>query len=305
MSEPTIYNLDETFPVDGKELKQRGPTEDDYDQVIGGTFDAFCGGHRIMACKVLEHPHDLIETVKETQYSKDYRTSGMKTHSRIFGFRPREPLRKDFCSVTSLARAQPQVHGTYCRYAEVVEDFYKEKAPAIHAHHREIVEENILPQWRIGDTLFTSGIVNKNNPLNYHKDNGNYAETWNGMITLANDVAGGMLVIPELRVAVEFKRPAVIIFNARDTWHGVTPIRPMNPRGYRYTIVYYTLKGMANCGTKKEELNRIRKIKTERENRRTTANRDEMEKRIAKAGGMKRIAHQNVHQEIKKEDGEE
>lgn len=300
MRAQTAYQLDETFPVDVKELKKRRPTKDDYDRVVGGTFDAFSNGELVMSCQELEHPHDLIETVQATKYTKDYRTSGMFSHSRIFGFRPREPLRKDFCSVVSLAREAPDVHETYCRYAKVVEDFYKDKVPSIHLEHKKKVTENILPQWRIGDTVFTSGIVNKNNPLFYHKDNGNYDGTWNGMITLPSNIAGGKLVIPKYRVAVEFRRPAVIIFNAKDTLHGVTSIRKINPRGYRYTIVYYSLKQMAHCGTRQQELNRIRKLKTERETRRTTANREEMEQRIAKAGGAKLIAHQNVNRRKKK-----
>ena len=85
------------------------------------------------------------------------------------------------------------------------------------------------------------------------------------MAVFKHDVEGGYLCLPEYRVAVECKNNSLFIFDGQSILHGVTPIRRLTTEGYRYSIVYYTLQQMANCLPPEEELNRIRKNKTERE----------------------------------------
>ena len=55
----------------------------------------------------------------------------------------------------------------------------------------------------------------------------------------------------------------MIMFDGQKFVHGVTPIIKMNERDYRYTMVYYSLKGFWQCLTEEEELKRIRGKKSD------------------------------------------
>ncbi len=73
------------------------------------------------------------------------------------------------------------------------------------------------------------------------------------------------------------------MFDGQSILHGVTPINKVSPKGYRFSIVYYTLKRMWQCLEVDEELVRVRQKKTERE-------RTRMEKPLNEAEGVLREA---------------
>ena len=50
----------------------------------------------------------------------------------------------------------------------------------------------VRPEWRIPGTIFTSGIINKNNPLRYHRDAGNFPRLWSCMYAIAADCGGSV-----------------------------------------------------------------------------------------------------------------
>jgi hypothetical protein len=122
-----------------------------------------------------------------------------------------------------------------------------------------------MDDWKIGGTPFTSGIINKNNPLKYHFDAGNIGQVYSNMIAFKNDCEGGHLALPEFDIGLEISNRSVVFFDGQDILHGVTPFRLLSRDAYRYTIVYYTLKQMWNCKPLDEEIARIRTRKTERE----------------------------------------
>ena len=115
---------------------------------------------------------DLVAALKNIKYQENTRGAGLKTRSRIFGYRPRLTFRSDFCSVTSLADEQPAEHKIVCDYAKLVEDRYFKFDPEVYEKHKNEVLSKVRKDYRIGDTVFTSGIINKNNPLKYHYDTG-------------------------------------------------------------------------------------------------------------------------------------
>ena len=128
----------------------------------------------------------------------------------------------------------------------------------------------VLPEWRIGGTAFTSGIANRANPLAYHKDGANFPDSWNAMIILSHRTKGGLTVVPEYRFAISPQAPVLTLMNSSELWHGVTPINKAKG-GYRYSAVYYAMHHLCNCGTRDEELSRLRLLKTERERKRAEA----------------------------------
>jgi len=148
---------------------------------------------------------------------------------------------------------------------------YRKAFPDVFYNHKEVVENKILSEWRIGNSIFTSGIINKNNQLKYHLDSGNIKGMMSNMVCFKRKVVGGYLAIPEYDLLLECADNTVVIFDGQKIMHGVTQIKHTADDSYRYTIVYYSLQQMWNCLTMTDELARIRNLKQEREIKRIKA----------------------------------
>tara|TARA_R110000822_G_scaffold95196_6_gene217849 strand:+ start:89 stop:637 length:549 start_codon:yes stop_codon:yes gene_type:complete len=160
---------------------------------------------------------------------------------------------------------EPKQHQVISDFGKKMVEIYKEYMPDQFNFHEEIVKEKVMGEWTIDGTPFTSGIVNKNNPLKYHTDSGNFKGVLSNMVVLKRDVDGGYLIIPELDIALECPDGALVIFNGQKLLHGVSPIEYNNDMSYRYSVVFYSLEQMWKCEPIDDELIRIRNVKTERE----------------------------------------
>lgn len=211
---------------------------------------------------------EIRKAVKSLKYEKGLRTAGLKTESRIFGYSPRNTIRKDYCSSTSLAYQNPEQNKAICDFGEYLSILYQQYFPKVYNEHQTKTNSKILKEWRIGDTPFTSGIVNKNNPLKYHFDAGNIKNVLSNMVVFKSGVNGGFLSCPEYNVGFEVADNTVILFDGQKILHGVTPIQKLTSNSYRYSVVYYTLQQMWNCLPITQEIARIQKVRTARENNR-------------------------------------
>jgi hypothetical protein len=77
-----------------------------------------------------------------------------------------------------------------------------------------------------------------------------------------------MLALPEYDLAVAVKHKSLFFFDGQGILHGVTPMRLLRPQAKRYSLVYYSMRGMWKCEPLGAELARIRRKRTEREARR-------------------------------------
>jgi len=255
--------------VDFKQFKMRSALEADCSTLVN--YDCMItenGKPKILYMKVNSPTSHLRWAVQTIEYAETLRTNGLKTRSAIFGFSPRVTMRKDFCSATAMARNFPEQHFVICEFAKELTKLYLQHFPDTLEQHYEAVKSKVLSEWTIKETPFTSGIVNKNNPLKYHHDAGNFKNVLSNMIVLKRGVAGGRLACPEYDVKFECDDNHVVIFDGQQILHGVTPI--IKPPGnsdscYRYSVVYYSLEQMWNCDNVNEEVKRIRKVKKERE----------------------------------------
>lgn len=245
------------------------PGSDQYDQVISGYGKFYLGGELVgMVLPAPEGYERLLGALMETEFSTRARSNGLESHSATFGYYPRGGWRRDFCTSAVMASAQPEQHKVMLDWAEVCSEQYREQNPVKWAAQAQKVNQ-ILPEWRIRETVFTSGIANKDNPLGFHCDAGNFPDNWSCMVALQRDVAGGYLVIPEWRTALDFgENPSLVFFDGAKWMHGVSDIRKKSGRSYRYTVVYYALAKMCQCDTIKAEIARIRELKTQREHAR-------------------------------------
>ncbi len=189
--------------------------------------------------------------------------------STIFGFRP--PIAYTPSGMLpgpcALQRSHPAEHGIICDFGELMTELYREFAPECAARHSKLLED-VLPEYVIPGTVFTSGIVNQHNALKYHFDKGNFEGVMSCMAVFRQMTSGGSLVIPELGAGFPLEDHSFLLVDGQRYMHGVTPIKRMNRTAYRYSVVYYALRAMARCETAGAELERVRRKRVDIERRR-------------------------------------
>lgn len=282
-----------TITVHKKELdyagyKNRSALESDYSRLFKDDVRLIDDTGKLVAVYFVlgDSPEfgSLLRAVRSLRYPymgrsknpSNVRASGLKSVSRIFGYRPRDKIRNNFCSSTGMAQEEPKQHAVICGFASFLDKYYRSVCGDVYKTHLNIAEDKILPEWRIESTPFTSGIVNWNSALKYHFDTGNFEGVYSNMVALKHNVSGGYLALPEYDVGLEIANRSVLLFDGQKILHGVTPIkyhggsykyRHQNT-AYRYSLVYYTLKQMWNCEPFGAELDRIRQDRQEVEMKR-------------------------------------
>jgi hypothetical protein len=219
----------------------------------------------------------LLNAVESIKYPRSYRTDGLQSVATTFGFQPRIPLRRDYCSTAALAYTYPDQHKVLIEYGRIAGELMRKLHPQEYDAQVKYLDREVHSDWRDPGTHFTSGIVNKKNSLVYHRDRGNVPGSWSTMLTLTRDLGpNGMLAIPEYDLALQFRGFEMTTFNGADIVHGVTPISVMSKTATRYSVVYYALKDMSKCLCREEEVKRIRTVKTQRSERRLSSNADQL-----------------------------
>lgn len=253
-----------------KEFVKRRALDSDYSTLIteDTTILDETGKVLIVYKELKELPLDFVQALIRVKYTVGKRTQGLVSTSRIFGWRPRNEVRQNFCSATSLAKEQPSEHSIIAGFAPTMETLYRETAPDVFARHKETTDSQIKPEYKLNGTVFTSGIANKNNPLKYHFDTGNFKDVFSAMIVFKGGTTNGHLSCPEYDLGFELKNNSVLLFDGQSILHGVTPIKRESEKSYRFSVVYYSLKNIWNCLVITEEIARARKIKTEKEYKR-------------------------------------
>lgn len=254
------------------EFKMKPVSEDDYDEIITNSTLVFNAETRELEAVYLvldDDCSDVERAIRAIEYDStarlgDVDKGGMKTHSRVFGHQPRSLPRRDYCTSASLSRDYPAEHEIIAKYALMVSAYYREFNPERYSEHEQQTTK-ILDEWRLKSSPFTSGIVNKNNPLPYHFDTGNFTGVWSNMLAFKHGCSGGFLAMPEYRVAFAVPNNSLLMFDGQSILHGVTPFELRSQDAYRYTIVYYSLKRMWRCLPITDEIIRAQERRTERE----------------------------------------
>jgi hypothetical protein len=210
----------------------------------------------------------LRRSVLNIKYGSTKRQSlGIENLSRTFGMAPRKIFqRRESCRPTTLANEQPNEHAVLVAFAEKFAKMFKEFAPEVYEHDvKALADAGVDNEWRMtDDALWTSGVVNKSSTLPYHRDGFNFA-TWSAMPVIRRDMKGGYLHLPEYNLTCACRDGWVTFFAGYKYVHGVTPMTPLKEDAYRYSIVYYALRGMKDCFTYAVETARGAENRTKRE----------------------------------------
>uniref|UniRef100_UPI003F493717 hypothetical protein n=1 Tax=Pseudonocardia sp. CA-138482 TaxID=3240023 RepID=UPI003F493717 len=193
------------------------------------------------------------------------RANGVRNRARTFGYSPRRPVyRREGCASTALAGEHPAEHAVICNFADRLADVLAEIDPRLVTRACDAVTE-VEPDWRLGETkLWTSGVINQSAVLPWHRDAFNFP-AWSAMPVLRRHIDGGHLRIAEYDATIACRDGWGVFFAGFELVHGVTPMRLRRPDGYRFSIVYYALKGMRDCFTAALETAYARRRRTERE----------------------------------------
>lgn len=202
--------------------------------------------------------HVILDACRKLYFKETIRTNELESVSKIIGYTQRTIIRNNECSLALSALESPKAHETLMRLGGYIAKVYKQYLPDEYLDHMEKAK-GILTDYMVDASPFTSGIVNKNSALTYHRDEGNIPDTMSCMLALKKEQSGGYLSFPQLNLAFECCNNSLLFMDGQKWIHGVTPITLSN-NGYRYTIVFYTLKGMFKCLPINEELKHARQI---------------------------------------------
>jgi hypothetical protein len=261
------------------ELELTIPKDSHYDQVVSEPGKYYCGDDLVLILdKLPSGAPDILHSLKNIKYGPEHRTTGnvyRKVNkpppigeSRVFGYQPRTAISQNFCRLASLGLESPPLHESFISMGQVLSERYRDLATEKYQKQLELVSGSVLPDWIISGTPFTSGIANRNNNLRYHYDSHNMPDVFSVMVMYRKDVDGGLLVIPEYRIAVDIPDSFFILFNGKSLLHGVSKITKKTASAYRFSVVYYSLKAMQACLAPTEELERVRLLKTNAQRKR-------------------------------------
>jgi hypothetical protein len=257
--------------IDLNDYKNRSAKESDCSVFVKDTVRVVVNGQTaIVYITGLDDPElsRMAEVLPRIHYAKSTRTNGLVTTSRIFGYAPRNELRGHPCRAATFAADQPHEHATVAGGAVVVARHYRREFPELSDRHDSLAKEHVRDEYRIAETMFTSGIVNHNNPLRYHFDSGNFRGVCSAMLGIKHKVRGGFLCVPELDLMFEISDRSLLLFDGQALVHGVTPIEKLAEDSHRFTVVYYSLQQMWNCDAITDEIARLRAQRTNVETKR-------------------------------------
>lgn len=124
--------------------------------------------------------------------------------------------------------------------AKESEELIKEILPKQYNQQVELFKQ-VPDKWKFGN-LFTSSISNYNISAPFHRDAGNIVGAVNVIICKKLNSKGGDLHIPDYGATIGQQDNSILVYPAWRNVHGVTPIIPTHPGGYRNSLVFYPLK---------------------------------------------------------------
>ncbi len=123
---------------------------------------------------------------------------------------------------------------------KVIQDILPEQ----YERQKKLLEE-VPKKWRLTD-LYTSSISNFNISARYHRDTANIKNTVNVIICKRKDSVGGELSVPDYNATFGQDDSSMLVYPAWRNLHGVTPIIPTKPGGYRNSLIFYPLQAFVN-----------------------------------------------------------
>jgi len=197
-----------------------------------------------------EETKNLIAASLTTDAHSSTRTNGAKTKSSVFGFMPRNALRYNYCRKTVSTKKEKRNWNTLV-------DFAKSKLMPLYLENFYIdnemkMQERILEDWKIDDTIFTTISINFNQLIKTHYDSFNTKGSLSNVLILKENAQGGELYLPEYDAYIPQNHGDLTIFRGEEILHGVCKCDISN--GFRASLVFYQLEQLQHCYPYLDEL---------------------------------------------------
>src|SRR5258708_12073727 len=240
-AEPRVFKL-RRRAIELSRYKGRGAQDNDFTTLITEPTTVYDEEEQavtmVYLAPIAEDTQVLVDVLGHISIGPGARPGGMRPRSRAIGYQPRLAIHQDYCAAASLVAEDPQAHAIVCAYAAVVARYYARYGPTVYAHHAQEAAK-VLPDWTLEGTAFTSGIVNRDNPLPYHFDSGNFTGVWSNMLGFKRGVSGGPLSLPGYDLGFEGADKSLLLFYGEGLLHGVAPLRRRRG-GPPFTLLYFS-----------------------------------------------------------------
>lgn len=182
---------------------------------------------------------------------------GDPVNSGVVGFYDRYP-RIPFCRKCAWNQQNPQAFADLIPLTQKVSGAFKEAWYEKWELQKDTAEKT-HQDFVIPETVFTTITVNKNYRTAAHKDAKNLEGSIATMMVIHDgNIKGGELILPEFDLAFRFKSGDLVWFNNPELFHGNAPIIRLGEKAQRCSLVFYFRRGMVNCGSHLEELERAK-----------------------------------------------
>lgn len=197
------------------------------------------------------------------RFGKYKRMSGFAPISTTFGFAPAEPIRKRYaCTLCGFDQQHPRVAYALRALLGAVSRTVREQLPDEYAEYEAKVASLIHPDYWLGGTPWTSGVINDKTMLPYHFDRSNVENGLSIQVNLRRNATGGALHFPEYNLWLANDDLTVAVFRGGAVYHAVTPIHLQTTDAHRYSIVFYAKQGLRRCGPFAAEADRAAEYQT-------------------------------------------
>lgn len=179
-------------------------------------------------------------------------TNRAKTvNSGIIGFFDRNP-RIPYCRQTAFNIQKGDQFDKALPMIQAISGHFEELMPERWAAQKAFCDRT-SPDFLIPGTVFSTITVNKNWQTAVHQDAGDLRAGFGVLTALrAGRFAGGYFCLPQYGVAVDMDNTDLLLTDVHQ-WHGNTPIKPIDLRFERVSLVFYYREQMTECGSALEE----------------------------------------------------
>ena len=272
-----------------KKLIKKFATKDHYDKVINESCDGFDPqGNQIFSFrkkfipkKILEDSFESLKGAASKTFNRGSASGGERklsknkegketkymttvipgtdesfsVNSGIIGYFDRSS-RYDFCRTTAFNKKYLNKFEAAVPLVEFVDKSFKEIVPKRHAKQLSMVKATD-PNYRIGETAFSTITVNKDYRTTYHTDDGDFRPGFGNLIAYCKDIEPVYLVLPKYGVAINVDTEDLLLVDVHEV-HGNTEIIKKTKNAIRLSFVMYYRENMWKCLPPGEELKRVK-----------------------------------------------
>lgn len=215
-------------------------------QVSEEGLACYLGEEKVIAARRVEVDEDFLVALEKLRFNNS-QNMGILCQNLPFGFNKGVGRGDERAEYKLAPEARHYVYQT----TKTVCALYQEEFPELYEEHLKATRK-IPERFKIFDTPFCVGVINKEGNLRYHYDEGGYRGACTGAVIFQRGMNGGLLQFPELKLALDCNEKkggegltaAVVVFKGGDLLHGVTAMHAASPNAYRYSLIYYALKHM-------------------------------------------------------------